>query len=144
MTTNSKSIIIKSLAEINQAARQFIDIIGTHKHIAFYADMGSGKTTFITALCKELGVIDQVTSPTFTIVNEYKDLNNNDIYHFDFYRINKIEELYDIGFEEYIDNNALCLFEWPELAEGLLPEDTIKFKIEIIENDFRKLYQMHP
>ena len=125
-----KKITIPDLSAVDDAAGEFMEMIGFNRHIAFYAGMGSGKTTFITAICRKLGVPDLVTSPTFTIVNEYRDRNGNDIYHFDLYRINKIEELYDIGIEEYLESDALCLFEWPEIAEPLLPEDTLKFKIE--------------
>lgn len=126
-----KDITIDGLEDLQRAAKEFLSQVGEAKHIAFYAAMGSGKTTFITALCRELGVEDLVTSPTFTIVNEYRDRNGNDVYHFDFYRINKSEELYDIGLDEYLDSGNLCLFEWPELADALLPEDTRKFRISI-------------
>ena len=100
--------------------------------IAFYGNMGSGKTTFIKALCEELGVEDEVTSPTFAIVNEYTCTNApSKIYHFDFYRIKKLEEVYDMGYEDYFYSDSLCLIEWPELIEELLPDDVTK--VHIIE-----------
>ena len=137
-----KEILINGKDDLHRAAEEFLQQIGDNRHIAFYAGMGAGKTTFITAICDVLGVEDLVTSPTFTIVNEYKDRDGNDVYHFDLYRINKTEELYDIGFEEYIDSNALCLIEWPELGEDLLPEDTLKFNIEIVDDNTRRIKMM--
>ena len=122
---------------MDRAAAEFLEMAAGAAHIAFYAGMGVGKTTFITALCRALGVSDLVTSPTFTIVNEYKDGSGNPVYHFDLYRINKPEELYDIGFEEYMDSGDLCLIEWPELAEDMLPDDTLRFRIEMAEDGSR-------
>jgi len=98
--------------------------------IAFYGKMGAGKTTFIKAVCEELGVDDVITSPTFAIVNEYTDGNGNPIYHFDFYRIKKLEEVYDMGYEDYFYSGNLCLLEWPELIEDILPENAVKVHIE--------------
>lgn len=95
--------------------------------------MGAGKTTLIKAICEELGVKETVTSPTFAIINEYKDAKSQSIYHFDFYRINKIEEVFDFGYEDYFYSNSLCFIEWPELVESILPENTVK--ISIHEND---------
>ena len=101
--------------------------------------MGAGKTTFIKAFCKELGTADTVTSPTFSLVNEY-EIENAVIYHFDFYRINKIEEAIDIGFDEYLYSGNICLIEWPENIEALLPEDTLHITIEIVDEKSRVLY----
>jgi tRNA threonylcarbamoyladenosine biosynthesis protein TsaE len=98
---------------------------------AFYGKMGAGKTTFIKAICEELGVKDVITSPTFAIVNEYTT-DNSSIYHFDFYRIKKLEEVYDMGFEDYFYSGSLCLIEWPELIEEVLPDDAVK--VNITEN----------
>ena len=123
------TIHISSLDHIADAARQFIDLMQGRTIFAFYGQMGAGKTTFIKALCEELGVEDQVTSPTFAIVNEYADGQGEPIYHFDFYRIRRQEEAYDIGFEDYTDSGCLCLMEWPELIEDLLPEDTVRVTI---------------
>jgi tRNA threonylcarbamoyladenosine biosynthesis protein TsaE len=97
---------------------------------AFYGKMGAGKTTFIKALCNALGVTDMVNSPTFSIVNEYIDGEGNSIYHFDFYRIKRLSEAYDIGFEDYVYSGNLCLMEWPELVEELLPDDVVRVTIE--------------
>ncbi|SEE50779.1 tRNA (adenosine(37)-N6)-threonylcarbamoyltransferase complex ATPase subunit type 1 TsaE [Prevotella sp. lc2012] len=124
-------IKIKDLGNIQEAARLFIEQIGDHKVFAFYGKMGAGKTTFIKAICEELGVNDVITSPTFAIINEYRTspkgrLVEATIYHFDFYRIKKLEEVYDMGYEDYFYSGALCFIEWPELIEELLPEDTVK------------------
>lgn len=122
-------IKIKSIDTIHEAAREFVAAMGDRTIFAFYGKMGAGKTTFIKAICEELGVEDVVTSPTFAIVNEYTG-NDGAIYHFDFYRIKKEEEVYDIGYEDYIDSGCPCFMEWPELIENLLPEDTVKVTIE--------------
>ena len=121
-------IQINNLEEIREAARTFIDNIGNHTVFAFYGKMGAGKTTFIKAICEELGVEDVITSPTFAIVNEYT-AEGEVIYHFDFYRIKKLEEVYDMGFEDYFYSGSLCLIEWPELREEVLPDDAVKVSI---------------
>lgn len=126
-------IRIESLDAIRAAAQQFVNSIGEARVIAFYGGMGAGKTTFIKALCQELGVDDVITSPTFALVNEYRsDTTGELVYHFDFYRINKIEEVYDMGYEDYFYSGAICLIEWPELIEDLLPEDAVR--VDIVEN----------
>ena len=121
-------ISIQHIEDIREAAKQFIDAMGEHTVFAFYGKMGAGKTTFIKAICEELGVSDVITSPTFAIVNEYT-AEDGPIYHFDFYRIKKLEEVYDMGFEDYFYSGALCLIEWPELIEEVLPEDAVKVSI---------------
>lgn len=123
-------IRINSLDTIHEAAKNFIKGMGDGKVFAFYGKMGAGKTTFIKALCEVLGVKDVITSPTFAIINEYTDGNDNPIYHFDFYRIKKLEEVYDMGYEDYFYSGNLCLLEWPELVEDVLPENVIKVTIE--------------
>ncbi len=124
-------IRIENLEKIREAAREFVANIGDSTVFAFYGKMGAGKTTFIKAVCEELGVEDVITSPTFAIVNEYRsDASGELIYHFDFYRVKKIEEVYDMGFEDYFYSGALCFIEWPELCEEVLPEDTVKVTIE--------------
>ena len=125
-------IRISNLELIREAAREFIEHIGEHRVFAFYGEMGAGKTTFIKAICEELGVEDVITSPTFAIVNEYSLADGDCIYHFDFYRIKKLEEVYDMGFEDYFYSGALCFIEWPELIEEVLPEDAVK--VNITEN----------
>ncbi|MBO4463917.1 MAG: tRNA (adenosine(37)-N6)-threonylcarbamoyltransferase complex ATPase subunit type 1 TsaE [Prevotella sp.] len=118
-------IRIDDISQIREAARQFVEQIGEHRVFAFYGKMGAGKTTFIKAICEELGVTDVITSPTFAIVNEYE----GPIYHFDFYRIKRIEEVYDMGYEDYFYSGALCFIEWPELIEELLPDDAVRVNI---------------
>ena len=120
---------ISSLEEISSAAKQFVAAMGDNTIFAFYGHMGAGKTTFIKAICEELGVQDVITSPTFAIVNEYTDGQGEPVYHFDFYRIKKQEEVYDIGFEDYVESGSVCLMEWPELIEDILPSDTVKVSI---------------
>lgn len=119
---------------LREAARQFITANGLIENkglvIAFYGKMGAGKTTFIKALCEELGVEDVITSPTFAIVNEYSLPSQEALYHFDFYRIKKLEEVYDMGYEDYFYSGNLCLIEWPELIEELLPENALRVTIE--------------
>lgn len=122
-------IKINSLGEIEKAAKEFIAQMGDNTVFAFYGSMGAGKTTFIKAICEALGVTDVITSPTFAIVNEYRGEGEELIYHFDFYRIKKLEEVYDMGYEDYFYSGALCFIEWPELVEELLPEDIVKVYI---------------
>ena len=122
-------IKIQDIAHIHEAAHEFIQHIDQHTVFAFYGKMGAGKTTFVKAICEELGVNDIITSPTFAIVNEYQTKNDSPIYHFDFYRIKKIEEVYDMGYEDYFYSGALCFIEWPELIDELLPDDAVRVSI---------------
>ena len=133
-------INIQSLEQIQEAARQFIEAMGDNTVFAFYGKMGAGKTTFIKAVCEELGVTNVITSPTFAIVNEYRsDTNGELIYHFDFYRIKKLEEVYDMGYEDYFYSGALCFIEWPELVDELLPGGTVKVTIEETTDGARRV-----
>lgn len=133
-------IEINGLEGLEGAAKDFLQQTAGHKIIALYGKMGAGKTTFTSALCRVLGVReDAVGSPTFAIVNEYRAANGEPIYHFDFYRIEKISEALDIGFYDYIDSGALCIMEWPENIEELLPEDTLRVKIEVQADGSRVL-----
>lgn len=130
-------IKIDSLDNIHAAAKQFVDNMGTSKVFAFYGKMGAGKTTFIKAICEVFGVDDVITSPTFAIVNEYTAASGTPIYHFDFYRIKKIEEVYDMGYEDYFYSNNLYFLEWPELIENLLPGDAVRVTIREEEDGTR-------
>lgn len=125
-------ISVASLEDLDRAAREFLEAIGQHSLIAFYAPMGAGKTTFTTAVCKELGVEeDAISSPTFAIVNEYRGRGGRPVFHFDFYRIENPAEALDIGLYDYLDSGDLCLMEWPENIEDLLPEETLKVSITV-------------
>jgi tRNA threonylcarbamoyladenosine biosynthesis protein TsaE len=130
------NIIINDIENIRAAAREFIQDMGNSHVFAFYGKMGAGKTTFIKALCEELGVDDVITSPTFAIVNEYSTPQDS-IFHFDFYRIKKLEEVYDMGYEDYFYSGSLCFIEWPELIEELLPEDAVRVTISEQEDGTR-------
>ena len=154
------SIVIKDIDHIREAAREFIEHIGDHRVFAFYGKMGAGKTTFVKAICEELGVEDVITSPTFAIINEYTATpptaaanssfslrecgvanftlhSSLQIYHFDFYRIKKLEEVYDMGYEDYFYSGALCFIEWPELIEDILPDDAVRVSIAEQEDGSR-------
>ena len=134
------TLTISSLEALPAVARTFLQAVGNCRVIAFYGGMGAGKTTFIAALCRELGVTEPVTSPTFAIVNEYAGSDEeSSIYHFDFYRIKRLEEAYDIGFEDYLYSGHLCLIEWPELIEELLPDDTLRVHITIADDGSRSI-----
>ena len=131
-------IIIDGLKDIDRAAAEFLKEIGNNRIIALYAPMGAGKTTFTTALCKQLGVVeDAVSSPTFAIVNEYRTASGESMYHFDFYRIKKLQEAVDIGFFDYTDSGALCIMEWPENIEDILPEETLRVSIKVRSDESR-------
>ena len=124
-------VIIRDTADLDRAAAEFLDKIGDNTLVAFFAPMGAGKTTFTTALCKALGVTDPVGSPTFAIVNEYLRADGDYMYHFDFYRINKLSEAIEIGLDDYLYSGCLCIMEWPENVEELLPEDTLRVNITV-------------
>lgn len=135
------NITITSLDNIREAAREFISQIGENRVFAFYGKMGAGKTTFTKAICEELGVQDAINSPTFAIVNEYEAGDGSAIYHFDFYRIKRLSEAYDIGIDDYFYSGNLCFIEWPELIEELLPENAVRVEIEELA-DGRRLVRM--
>jgi tRNA threonylcarbamoyladenosine biosynthesis protein TsaE len=130
-------IKIENIEDITSAARKFVDEMGENCVFAFYGKMGAGKTTFIKSICETLGVKDVVTSPTFALVNEYADAEGQPVYHFDFYRIKNLREAYDMGCEEYFYSGYPCFIEWPELVEELLPDDTVRVNIEVLENESR-------
>ena len=130
-------IVIKDLDSIDEAAREFLEKTAGHNIIAFFAPMGAGKTTFTTAICRRLGVGDQVCSPTFTILNEYLTDSGEPVYHFDFYRIGNVSEAIDIGFYDYLDSGHLRLIEWAENVRSILPEETLEVRIEVNPDDSR-------
>jgi tRNA threonylcarbamoyladenosine biosynthesis protein TsaE len=128
-----------TLAELHNAAEWLLSQAGERSVLAFYGAMGAGKTTLIKALCRALHVTDNVTSPTFALINEYRTAANGKVFHFDFYRIKKLEEAYDLGCEEYFDSGHLCLVEWAELVEELLPPDALRIRIETPSANSRTL-----
>ena len=131
------NIEIENIATIGTAAQAFVEQMGDDTVFAFYGTMGAGKTTFIKAICEELGVREEVTSPTFAIINEYRAGDGKPIFHFDFYRINRQEEAFDLGYEEYLYSGNRCFIEWPELIEALLPDHTVKVYIRETESGTR-------
>ena len=133
------NIKIESLDKIDEAALEFIRAMGDNTVFAFHGDMGAGKTTFIKAICENLGVSDTINSPTFAIVNEYRSDSGQLIYHFDFYRINKIEEVFDFGYEDYFYSGSLCFIEWPEKVDTLLPKDTVNVYVKVQEDGSREV-----
>ena len=134
-----KKILIRSVENIDEAAVEFLKRKPASTVIALYGEMGAGKTTFTKALCKVLGVVDGVNSPTFNIINEYRTALGDSVFHFDFYRIEKPAEALDVGFEEYAYSGNLCLIEWPQKIEQILPQETLKVQISVQEDDSRIL-----
>ncbi len=134
-----QEIIIRDTADLDRAAAEFLEKIGDRTLIAFFAPMGAGKTTFTTAVCRALGVTDPVGSPTFAIVNEYMRSDGEPMYHFDFYRINRLSEALDIGLYDYLDSGCLCMMEWPENIEELLPDETLRIYVKVNPDQSRTL-----
>lgn len=126
-------------SELDSIAKQLVDEYNDIKVWCFDAEMGAGKTTLIKRICKQLGVMDDMTSPTFSIVNEYQTTSGNDVYHFDFYRLNNLDEAYDIGVEDYLFSGNPCLLEWPEIIEPLLPDEYLKINIKLVDDYTRSL-----
>ncbi len=135
----NKLDITFKLDNIDEAAEQFLKLLGEERKVAFYGQMGAGKTTLITTLCKKLEVIDIVSSPTFAIVNEYETESGDPVFHFDFYRIKETTELYDIGFEEYLDRVGWCFVEWPEKAESVLSDEFVMVEVLVNEDGSRTM-----
>ena len=131
--------IICTKSGILNAAAQFLEIIGDHTIIAFQGHLGAGKTTFIKAICDTLGVEDNVCSPTFTIINEYRAASGDSVFHFDFYRVEKLQEALDLGLDEYFYSGCLCLMEWPERIRQLLPEETVRVQIDPVDENTRSI-----
>jgi tRNA threonylcarbamoyladenosine biosynthesis protein TsaE len=132
-------IRIKNKTHLQSAARKFLDYAANKRIFAFYGSMGAGKTTFIKCVCKVLGAVDIVSSPTFTLINEYSTDKGEALYHIDFYRIKKCEEVFDFGIEEYFSSGSYCFIEWPEMVEEILPEETVKVRITVEDNEERFL-----
>jgi tRNA threonylcarbamoyladenosine biosynthesis protein TsaE len=132
-------IVIRDLRHLNESAKKFIKYTSGKKIFAFFGSLGTGKTTIIKAICEVLGTKDIVTSPTFTIVNEYRTFSGESIYHIDFYRIKNNEEVFDFGIEEYFASGSYCFMEWPELIESILPPETINVRITVDEKERRIL-----
>ncbi|HXC06789.1 MAG TPA: tRNA (adenosine(37)-N6)-threonylcarbamoyltransferase complex ATPase subunit type 1 TsaE [Bacteroidia bacterium] len=132
------SIEVHTLSELQAAAREMLRRYPQHKIIAFRGTMGAGKTTFIKAICRELGAGDQTSSPSFSIVNEYRGKEGVKLYHFDFYRIQAEKEASDLGLEEYLESGAWCFMEWPEKVEALLPADCLFIDIKV-SGDIRSI-----
>ena len=130
-------LTINNKRDLKNAAARFLKETSGKRIFAFYGVMGAGKTTIIKSICKEMGAVDTVTSPTFTLVNEYKTINGESVYHIDLYRIKKPEEVYDFGIEEYLSGGSYCFIEWPELAGEALPEETTRVRITVGENEQR-------
>lgn len=138
--THVMDYIITDIFQIDAVAAEFVKQIGDRRIFAFYGEMGAGKTTFVKAVCQQLGVEDVVNSPTFAIVNEYDSARLDcPIYHFDFYRIRRLEEAYDIGVDDYFYGGGLCFIEWPELIEPLLPDETVRVDIRVGEGGVREI-----
>ncbi len=130
---------ITSIKELEKTAEKLISYFPDEKVFAFYGKMGAGKTTFIQAICRYLGTKDNITSPTFALINEYKTTKNASIFHFDFYRIKDLEEAFDLGYEDYFYSGDYCFIEWPEMIEPLLPENVVEIKIEVANNETRTI-----
>jgi tRNA threonylcarbamoyladenosine biosynthesis protein TsaE len=133
------TILIKDKRHLQSSVRELLKQTGENRLLAFYGAMGSGKTTIIKAVCGVLGATDTATSPTFTLVNEYKTASGESLYHFDFYRIRKTEEVFDFGIEEYFASGSYCFMEWPEIVEEILPPGTIKIRITVTDDGQRVL-----
>lgn len=136
-------IIISSIEELDEAVTKLLAFAGKRKVLLFSGEIGAGKTTFIQAFCRHFGVREKVTSPTFSLINEYSFLNENsvesNIYHMDLYRLKGVEEALDIGIEEYLYSEKYCLIEWPKIIENILPEDSVQVDIEEIEGGERRM-----
>ena len=132
-------IVIKHKKYLSSAVRKLLQHTGENRLFAFYGPMGSGKTTLIKAICEQLGAVDLVSSPSFTIINEYRTAAGESLYHIDFYRIRKLEEVFDIGIEEYLSAGSYCFMEWPELIEDILPAQAVKIRISVGSHEERIL-----
>ena len=132
-------ILIKDKRHLSSGAKKLLKHYGENKIFAFYGSMGAGKTTIIKAICEALGAVDIISSPTFTLINEYKTSRGETLYHIDFYRIKKQEEVFDCGVEEYLSGDSYCFMEWPELVEEILPPGTVRVRITVDDDEQRTL-----
>jgi len=130
---------ITDISKLQESASLLLNYFPDERVFAFYGTMGAGKTTFIKAICHELGSNDNVTSPSFALINEYTTESDSLIYHFDFYRIKKLEEAFDLGYEDYIYSGNYCFIEWPEMIEQLLPDGIVEVRISELENGIRQV-----
>ena len=133
---------INSIESLDKSARQLLDAFPDNRIFAFYGEMGAGKTTFIKALCRALQVKDITSSPSFGLIHEYVSETGESVYHFDFYRIETVEEIFDIGYEEYMFSGEYCFMEWPEMVETILPEETVRIAIEVVNRGERELREL--
>lgn len=134
---------ISSVDDLSQVAKDIVELTKKVKIVAFFGPMGAGKTTLIKKICHLFGVKDEVNSPTFALVNEYKDADSKPIYHFDFYRIKKLEEVFDIGYEDYFYSGHICLLEWPQMIENLMPDEFVKVEIALGEKETERLIDIN-
>jgi tRNA threonylcarbamoyladenosine biosynthesis protein TsaE len=132
-------IIIRDKKHLHSAVKELLKHYGGNRIFAFYGSMGAGKTTIIKAICEVLGAVDIISSPTFTLVNEYRTSAGEALFHIDFYRIKKLEEVFDFGVEEYLTGDSYCFMEWPELIEEILPPETVRVRISVDDLEQRKL-----
>lgn len=132
-------ILIKDKRHLSSGAKKLLKHYGENKIFAFYGSMGAGKTTIIKAICEALGAVDIISSPTFTLINEYRTSRGETLYHIDFYRIKKQEEVFDFGVEEYLSGDSYCFMEWPELVEEILPPGTLRVRITVDDDEQRTL-----
>lgn len=130
---------IETPSDLEAPAKKVVDLLKDFPVACFSGEMGAGKTTFIKEICKELGVMDNTSSPTFSIVNEYLDAGDHSIYHFDFFRVKNLKEAIDIGADEYFYSGDPCLIEWPEMIKDLIPEEHLEISIKLVDNNHREL-----
>lgn len=133
------AFLARNTDQLHPIAQDIINELPKGAVVALYGEMGAGKTTFVHALCEEMGIQGAINSPTFSIINEYETDNGELVYHFDFYRINSVEEAYDFGYEEYFNSGYYCFIEWPQLVESLLPPSVIRINIEVLVDETRKI-----
>lgn len=140
MSQDLTQVICNQLADLDKVAKILLEKYPSNRLFAFYGEMGAGKTSFIKSICSELKVTDNVSSPTFSIINVYQTQTVDEVFHFDFYRIKSLEEVFDIGYEDYFYSDQYCLMEWPEMIDKLLPDDTIKVEIKVNHKNLSRTF----